>query len=303
MWFCATRGSTPSVWPVATISAGAPAKVNLTLHVTGQRDDGYHLLDSLVVFADVADQMTATVAPDLRISVSGPFALGVPTNHTNLVLRAADALRQARNVTQGAAITLEKHLPHAAGIGSGSSDAAAALALLADLWGVPPLPATADEVLALGADVPVCMRKPAPTRMSGIGDILSPVPTLPDCALVLVRPPVEVPTSVVFKGLVSKTATPMDPLPEGMDFLGFANWLSAQRNDLAAPACLLAADIRQAITKLKANPHVVAAGMSGSGATCFGLVKDMATARQVARVVQLSHMNWWVAPAQVLGRA
>ncbi len=303
MWFCATRGLTPSVWPVATISATAPAKVNLTLHVTGERDDGYHLLDSLVVFADVADQLTATVAPDLRITVSGPFSTGVPTNHSNLVLRAAEGLRQTRGVTKGAAITLEKHLPHAAGIGSGSSDAATALALLAELWGVAPLPATAQEVLALGADVPVCMRNPAPTRMSGIGDVLSPVPRLPDCALVLVRPPVEVPTGVVFKGLASKTGTAMDPIPDGMDLQAFANWLSAQRNDLAAPACLLAPDIPEAIAKLSANPNVAAAGMSGSGATCFGIVKDMATARQVARIVQLSHMNWWVAPAQVLGHA
>jgi 4-diphosphocytidyl-2-C-methyl-D-erythritol kinase len=287
---------------VATSSAAAPAKVNLTLHVTGQRDDGYHLLDSLVVFAGVADQLAATVAPDLRINISGPFSTGVPTNHTNLVLRAAENLRSTRGVTKGAAITLEKHLPHAAGIGSGSSDAAAALALLAKIWGVAPLPATAAEVISLGADVPVCMRSPAPTRMSGIGDILSPVPQLPDCAMVLVRPPVEVPTNVVFKGLASKTGTPMDPMPNGMDFEAFARWLSAQRNDMAAPAYLLAPDIAEAIAQLKANPNVAAAGMSGSGATCFGLVKDMATARQVARVIQLSHMNWWVAPAELLGR-
>ncbi len=290
------------MWPVATSNAAAPAKVNLTLHVTGQRDDGYHLLDSLVVFAGVADQLTATVAPDLRISVNGPFSTGVPTNHTNLVLRAAENLRRTRGVTKGAAITLEKHLPHAAGIGSGSSDAAAALGLLAEIWGVAPLPATADEVLALGADVPVCMRNPAPTRMSGIGDILSPVPLLPDCAMVLVRPPVEVPTAVVFKGLASKTGTPMTPIPDGMDFKAFAQWLSAQRNDMAAPACLLAPDIGAAIAQLRASPHVAAAGMSGSGATCFALVKDMATARQVARVIQLSHMGWWVAPAELLGR-
>lgn len=286
---------------VPTTKQTAPAKVNLTLHVTGQRDDGYHLLDSLVVFAAVRDQLSAVIAPDLRITVSGPFSAGVPTNDTNLVLRAAAALRAVRGVTKGAAITLEKHLPHAAGIGSGSADAAAALALLAELWAVPPLPATAPEIVALGADVPVCMRSPAPTRMSGIGDILSPVPKLPDCALVLVRPPVEVPTGVVFKGLAHKDGAPMEPMPEGMDFDAFARWLSTQRNDLAPPACLLAPDIVEAIAKLKAIPTVAAAGMSGSGATCFGLVKDMATARQVARVIQVSRMNWWVAPAEVLG--
>ncbi|MDP5361980.1 MAG: 4-(cytidine 5'-diphospho)-2-C-methyl-D-erythritol kinase, partial [Paracoccaceae bacterium] len=123
---------------MATIKASAPAKVNLTLHVTGQREDGYHLLDSLVVFAGVADQLAATTAPDLRISVNGPFSPGVPTDQNNLMMRAAEALRQSRGVSKGAWLTLEKHLPHAAGIGSGSSDAAATLALLAELWEVAP---------------------------------------------------------------------------------------------------------------------------------------------------------------------
>ncbi|MEM9785455.1 MAG: 4-(cytidine 5'-diphospho)-2-C-methyl-D-erythritol kinase [Pseudomonadota bacterium] len=291
---------TQSVWPVATIKAIAPAKVNLTLHVTGQQDDGYHLLDSLVVFADVADQLGATAAPDLRISVSGPFSTGVPTDHTNLMMRAAEALRSVRGVNKGAALTLEKHLPHAAGIGSGSSDAAVTLAMLAELWGVPSLPATAPEVLALGADLPVCLRAPRPTRMSGMGDTLSPAAKLPECALVLVRPPVEVPTAAVFKALSSKTGTPMEPLRDGLDYDGFARWLAAQRNDLRKPAEKIAPAVTEAIAKLESLPAVSVAGMSGSGATCFGLVKDMAAARHVARIVQVSQMNWWVAPAAIL---
>lgn len=294
------RGVPPFVSPVATIKASPPAKVNLTLHVTGQRDDGYHLLDSLVVFAGVTDKMSATIAPDLRISVSGPFSPGVPTDQSNLMMRAAEALRAARGVTKGAWLTLEKHLPHAAGIGSGSSDAAATLAVLADLWGVAPLSEMAAEVVALGADVPVCMRAPKPIRMSGIGDTLSAVPKLPDCALVLVRPPVDVPTAAVFKGLATKEGTPMSALPEGLDFEGFARWLGQQRNDLQAPAEAIAPQITQAVAKLKALPAVAAAGMTGSGATCFALVKDMATARHVARIVQVAEMSWWVAPAELL---
>jgi len=285
---------------VATIRGTAPAKVNLTLHVTGQRDDGYHLLDSLVVFAGVADQLGATVAPDLRISVTGPFAFGVPTDASNLMIRAAEALRQVRGVTKGAALTLEKHLPHAAGIGSGSSDAAITLTMLAALWGVPPLPAHAQEVLALGADVPVCLQAPNPTRMSGIGDVLSPVAALPGCALVLVRPPVAVPTMDVFKGLADKNGTAMEPLQAGLDFDGFAGWLARQRNDLLPSASMIAPEITAAIAKLDAQPNVAVAGMSGSGATCYGLVKDMAAARQVARVLQVSQMSWWVAPAELL---
>lgn len=291
---------TQSVWLMTTAKATAPAKVNLTLHVTGQRDDGYHSLESLVVFADVADQLSAITAPDLRLTVTGPFSQGVPVDGTNLVLRAAQALRTLRNVKAGAHITLEKHLPNRAGIGGGSADAAAALAMLAELWQVPPLPATASEVIALGADVPVCMHAPAPTRMSGIGDVLSPVPDLPTCALVLVKPNSVVPTGPVFQGLASKNNPPMHALPEGLDFAGFAAWLNTQRNDLLDPARLVAPDIGAALSKLNAMPAVKAVGMSGSGATCFGLVASMAEARQVARAVQVSQMAWWVAPAAIL---
>ncbi|WP_416236750.1 4-(cytidine 5'-diphospho)-2-C-methyl-D-erythritol kinase [Yoonia sp. 67] len=286
--------------PVATIKATAPAKVNLTLHVTGQRDDGYHLLDSLVVFADVCDQLSATTAPDLKINVSGPFSPGVPSDDSNLMMRAALALQQARGVELGAALTLEKHLPHAAGIGSGSSDAALTLAMLAELWDVAPLPADAPEVVALGADVPVCLQAPAPTRMTGIGETLSPVSRLPDCALVMVRPPVDVPTADVFKGLANRDGSAMDDLPDGLDYDGFAAWLAAQRNDLQSSAQTIAPAIAEVISALQAQPAVSFAGMSGSGATCFGLVKDMATARQIARIVQVAHMNWWVAPAALL---
>jgi 4-diphosphocytidyl-2-C-methyl-D-erythritol kinase len=285
---------------VATIRAKAPAKVNLTLHVTGRRDDGYHLLDSLVVFADVCDQLSATSSADLRISVSGPFSPGVPNDDSNLMMRAAMVLQRVRGVEMGAALTLEKHLPHAAGIGSGSSNAALTLAMLAELWGVPPLPANAPEVVALGADVPVCLQAPAPTRMTGIGETLSDVPRLPDCALVLVRPPVEVPTAAVFQALTSRDGSGMDDLPLGLDYDGFAQWLSAQRNDLQAPAETIAPEIAHAIAALRALPAVSFAGMSGSGAVCYGLVKDIATARQVARRMQVAHMNWWVAPAAVL---
>jgi 4-diphosphocytidyl-2-C-methyl-D-erythritol kinase len=283
-----------------TIKGSAPAKVNLTLHITGQRTDGYHLLDSLVVFVDVFDQISATLAPDLQITVTGPFSQGIPTDHTNLVMRAANALRTARGVTMGAHLQLDKHLPHAAGIGSGSSDAAVTLAMLAKLWDVPPLPANAPEVVALGADVPVCLQAPNPTRMTGIGDILTSVPALPQCALVLVNPRVLVPTGPVFEGLSSKRNPSMGTLPTGANFDGFATWLRDQRNDLEPPARAIAPDVDAALNKLRRMPQVVHAAMSGSGATCYGLVRNMADARQAARAIQVAHMGWWVAPAGVL---
>jgi 4-diphosphocytidyl-2-C-methyl-D-erythritol kinase len=286
---------------VATIRAIAPAKVNLTLHVTGQRDDGYHLLDSLVVFAGVCDQLSATIASDLSITVTGPFSGGVPVDESNLMMRAALLLRRVRGVINGASLTLEKHLPHAAGIGSGSSDAAITLAMLAELWDVEPLAPDHPAVAALGADVPVCLAAPLPMRMSGIGEVLAPVPRLPTCAIVLVRPKVAVPTGQVFAKMADKNGTPMTALPDFADFDTFVNWLRNQRNDMQAVAEQIAPEISTVLAKLQSLPGVSHAGMSGSGATCFGLVKDMATARHVARIVQVSQMEWWVAPAEVLG--
>ena len=285
---------------MAIIKNSAPAKINLTLHVTGQRSDGYHLLDSLVVFAGIYDEITATSAPDLQIKIGGPFAMGVPTDDTNLILRAAYALRAARGVTLGAHLTLEKNLPHAAGIGSGSSDAAMTLSMLAALWDVEPLSAKAPEVIELGADVPVCMKAPSPIRMEGIGELLTLWPALPDCALVLVNPMVDVPTGAVFAGLKSNKNASMGTLPAAMDFDKFASWLSQQRNDLEAPARSVAPQVDDALKALGRMPQVVHAGMSGSGATCYGLVRTIGDARQVARTLQVGNMGWWVAPAPLL---
>jgi 4-diphosphocytidyl-2-C-methyl-D-erythritol kinase len=180
----------------------APAKVNLALHVTGRREDGYHLLDSLVVFAGVGDWLEIREAPELRLAVTGPRSGGVPTDRSNLVWRAAEAF----GIDAGAAIALEKHLPHAGGIGGGSADAGAALRGLVELWDV--APPGLDALLAIGADTPVCAAC-APARMRGIGDILDPVPPIPPLWLVLANPGVEVPTGPVFKALASVENAPM----------------------------------------------------------------------------------------------
>lgn len=285
---------------MTTIKGSAPAKINLTLHVTGQRTDGYHLLDSLVGFAGIYDELTATSATDLHLTVSGPFGHGVPNDSSNIIIKAAQALRAARGVTSGAHFTLEKHLPHAAGIGSGSSDAAIALAMLAQLWEVEPLTPNAPEVIALGADVPVCLHAPAPTRMTGIGETLLNVPPLPQCAVVLVNPQVKVPTGSVFGGLSNKRNAAMGDVPAGMTYQTFCDWLGTQRNDLLAPALAAAPEVSEAVLALQRNPLIGHAGMSGSGATCYGIVRDMADARQVARALQVSHMGWWVAPGPLL---
>ncbi len=284
--------------PVTT--AKAPAKINLTLHVTGQRADGYHLLDSLVVFADVADVIRAEPAEVLSLTVGGPFAEGVPTDGSNLILRAAAVLAKARGVTAGAALHLEKNLPHAAGIGSGSSDAAATLGLLAELWQVAPLSPDDPAILELGADVPVCAAGPRPQRMRGIGEVLSPLPDLPAASLVLVRPPVAVPTGPVFQGLATKTGTPMAEMPEALDFPHFAAWLARQRNDLQTPAIGIAPVIGQAIDALQGQEGAALAAMSGSGGTCFGLFVEMAQAEAAAARIKAAHPDWWVAAARML---
>ncbi|MBM3515122.1 MAG: 4-(cytidine 5'-diphospho)-2-C-methyl-D-erythritol kinase, partial [Alphaproteobacteria bacterium] len=165
----------------------APAKINLTLHVTGRRADGYHLLDSLVAFADIGDRISIAPAPDLRLHVTGPFAAGLPTDAGNLVLRAAQVLRGARTI--GADVTLEKNLPVASGIGGGSSDAATTVLALSRLWNVP----LDLAVATLGADIPVCLRR-KPTRMAGIGEILTDVSPLPKCGIALVNPGVPLAT-------------------------------------------------------------------------------------------------------------
>lgn len=278
----------------------APAKVNLTLHVTGKRAGGYHNLDSLVVFAGIGDTITARPASALSLTVSGPFADGVPTDGSNLILKAAEALRTKHDLPLGAALSLEKALPHAAGLGSGSSDAAATLALLAKLWDLPAPEITDPMSLALGADVPVCMAQPRAMRMRGIGEQLSYAPALPDCALVLVNPRVEVPTGAVF-GAMARTSNPeMTAIPPDTDFDSFAAWLATQRNDMTEAAIGIAPKIGAALDRLRKQPLVKWAGMSGSGATCVGLVKDMDHARRVARAIQVAEMSWWVAPAPLL---
>jgi 4-diphosphocytidyl-2-C-methyl-D-erythritol kinase len=265
-----------------SIEVLAPAKVNLTLHVTGQRADGYHLLDSLVVFADVGDRLLVKLG-EPALTVSGPMAQGVPTDGRNLVLKAA-ALMQTP-----AQITLEKHLPAAAGIGGGSSDAAAVLRALQRLTGRnAPLAG-----LALGADVPVCMQNGA-TIMRGIGEVLEPAPDLPDLHAVLVNPGVEVPTGAVFDGLARKDNPPMEPRHTAEDFMA---WLGRQRNDLEPPACAVQPVIQTVLDVISQTEACQLARMSGSGATCFGLYPTAKAAQSAAKT--LHGRGWWVQAANL----
>jgi 4-diphosphocytidyl-2-C-methyl-D-erythritol kinase len=276
-----------------TVREFAPAKVNLALHVTGRRADGYHLLDSLVAFADVGDDVIAEPGRGLSLQVEGPMAPGLAGEGDNLVLRAGRLL--AGQGTQGARLTLVKRLPVASGIGGGSSDAAAAVRALGRLWGAT-MPDGA-ALTALGADVPVCMRARA-ARMRGIGEVIEPV-ALPPLDAVLVNPGVGVPTADVFRALASRDNPGLPALPDFADAGALVAYLRTCRNDLEAPAMAAAPVIGEVLAALRGSGALLAR-MSGSGATCFGLFPGTGAAAKAAGRISAERPGWWVA-ATVLG--
>lgn len=281
---------------VPSESEFAPAKINLFLHLRGRRADGYHLLDSLAVFPALGDRLTAAVALSLSLDLDGPFAAGLMASEPeNLVLRAARALAAAHGRAAGAALTLEKNLPVASGIGGGSADAAAALRLLSRLWGVPVPEGLA---LSLGADVPVCLEAPQPRLMAGIGEWLAPPPPLPGFWLVLANPGVAVATGAVFAAVTRRDMPPGPALPErGLkDAAALAGWLAAQRNDLEPAATAVCPVIAEVLASLADAPL---ARMSGSGATCFALHPGQAQAEAQAARIRAAEPGWWVAAAPV----
>lgn len=259
-----------------TISGTAPAKINLALHVTGRRGDGYHLLDSVVAFASVGDRLT--VGPGDGLSVSGPFAAGVPRDDRNLVRRALAAAGIER------AVHLEKNLPHPGGIGGGSSDAAAALRLSGAAL-------EAGALLRLGADLPVCMFGRA-ARMRGVGERIEPL-RMPRLHAVLVHPGLALPTPAVFAALDRADNAGLGALPRDAGAGDWLAWLSRQRNDLEAPAVRLAPALADLLDGIRAAGAVLAR-MSGSGATCFGLFPDAAAATAAAE--RLRAPGRWVRP-------
>ncbi|WP_138467474.1 4-(cytidine 5'-diphospho)-2-C-methyl-D-erythritol kinase [Poseidonocella sp. HB161398] len=277
--------------PTAKATEAAPAKVNLTLHVTGRRADGYHLLDSLVAFVGISDKVTVAPADRMALAVSGPRAAGVPADARNLVWKAAELLG-----TPPVAIALEKTLPAAAGIGGGSSDAAAVVRALSRLWDRP-LP-EARTLLPLGADVPVCLA-PQSVRMQGVGEEISPVGGLPPFWILLANPGVEVPTPAVFKALVSRDNPPMDGLPP-KEAAACLAWLRAQRNDLEPAALSVEPAIAPVLAALAGQPGCGLTRMSGSGATCFGLFESEVAAAAARASIARAEPGWWLAAGPLL---
>jgi 4-diphosphocytidyl-2-C-methyl-D-erythritol kinase len=289
-----------------TLRRFAPAKINLFLHVGDKRPDGYHDLLSLVVFADVGDWLTVAPADHLTLRVTGPFADQLAGETDNLVLRAARALSAMAKDhgadTPGAALSLEKNLPIASGIGGGSSDAAATLLALAQLWA---LPIGIDELraigLTLGADVPVCLNA-QPAFMSGIGEVVKPATGLPPFHLVLANPGVAIPTAQIFKALNTRTGTALPKPFGGGSAHDLVLWLDHLMNDLAAPATAIAPVVTRLETAITATEGCLLARMSGSGATCFGLYDSQAEASAAAALLSKDHPEWWVKSAALANR-
>ncbi|MGY6708607.1 MAG: 4-(cytidine 5'-diphospho)-2-C-methyl-D-erythritol kinase [Rhizobiaceae bacterium] len=278
----------------STLSEAAPAKVNLALHVTGQRADGYHLLDTLAVFATFGDRVSVESDGTDRFAVSGPYAAAVPSGPDNLVLRARDLLRlAARRSCPPVRITLEKNIPAASGIGGGSSDAAATLRALDRHWGLGLGEAGLREAaLPLGADLPMCLAA-RPLRAAGIGEILEPVDGMPALDMVLVNPGLEMATPSVFAALQRRDGAPLPALPQSPSTAALLDWLAATRNDLEAPAKAIAPVIGETLAALE-QAGAAFARMSGSGATCFGLFADAASATRAAAVIGRREPGWFV---------
>jgi 4-diphosphocytidyl-2-C-methyl-D-erythritol kinase len=276
----------------------APAKVNLTLHVLGRRSDGYHELESLVVFADVGDHLAFVPGAELDLGVRGPTADVSGPAGDNLVVKAARLLAERLDGLRLGRFTLEKRLPVAAGLGGGSSDAAAALRLLVLENGLALSdPRVIDAARATGADVPVCL-DPRPRMMRGVGEILSAPLALPKLPAVLVNPGVAVPTAGVFKALaappLAPAAKPDDPIAADADLNDVISAVAARRNDLEAPAISLQPVIADVLSALRAFPACRLARMSGSGATCFGLFHSASDAEAAARNLKAQQPGWWV---------
>jgi len=282
----------------SAVAAFAPAKINLYLHVVGRRADGYHLLDSLVAFADIGDRLTAILADSLTLTVSGPEAAALAgLGEDNLVLRAARHLARRHGIGAGAALHLEKHLPAASGIGGGSSDAAACLRALAALWRLEDVGAEARDAAelaaSLGADMPACLTA-RPLWVGGVGEMIEPAGTLPDLAIVLANPRRELPTAEVFRGRSGAFGGTgrFAPVPTGT--AEFVAALGRCRNDLTAAAITLVPEIGTVLDRLAALPGALLARMSGSGATCFALFANRDLAQRSGAALMRAEPRWWV---------
>jgi len=274
------------------LTEAAPAKINLFLHITGRRADGYHLLDSVAVFAGAGDVLSVEPDEGFSLELTGPFGTVLEAEKDNLVLRAGKLLARAARIIPHGRMVLEKNLPVASGIGGGSADAAAALRLLNRYWALDFSRAElAGMAVKLGADVPVCLT-PRPMRMTGIGEVLTEAPVPPRCGILLVNPGIAVATADVFRARAGPFSPPDALLPEAwLSARSMAMDLARLRNDLEPAAITLCPVIAEVLAAIRSADGNFLARMSGSGATCFGIFADAERARRAADA--LHRPDWW----------
>ena len=279
----------------------APAKINLALHVTDRGEDGYHLLDSLVVFAALGDVVRGEVNPlgTIITDVTGPFAedvVYVTAAGENLAERAARALAEAFPRRRlGISLSIDKRLPVASGLGGGSADAGATLRLLDRLWGLDADLDLLEEIaLSLGSDVPMCMQSRS-LRATGRGERLTPIPGMPSVPLLLVNPGVPVATADVFRRLSPPYDKPLPAVPQGFkSVFDLVIWLRQTKNSLEPPALAEAPPIGRVLKALRADADCLFARMSGSGATCFGIFGSPSAAQRAAVRLRAARPAWWI---------
>ncbi|HWU62367.1 MAG TPA: 4-(cytidine 5'-diphospho)-2-C-methyl-D-erythritol kinase [Ensifer sp.] len=290
------------------LSELAPAKINLALHVTGQRDDGYHLLETVVTFSDAGDVVTVEAAQVDSFSMSGRFSQGLSREAVgsdgNLVLRARDALREAM-ADEGlsappVAIHLEKNLPVASGIGGGSADAAATLRALLRHWHAAPAAATLDRLaIRLGADIPMCMVG-KPLMASGVGENIALLPEMPSFHCIVANPLQPVSTPQVFHRLTEKSNPPMGPLPVLSGTADWLGWLGSLRNDLEPAARQVQSRIAE-LSGLMKDTGAALVRMSGSGASCYALYETEAQASESLEKLTAARPQWFFMQTRTVG--
>ncbi|MDG2243236.1 MAG: 4-(cytidine 5'-diphospho)-2-C-methyl-D-erythritol kinase [Rhodospirillaceae bacterium] len=279
----------------AALTLAAAAKINLTLHITGRRDDGYHELDSLIGFTTVTDTLTLRPADDICLHITGPESHGMKPDESNLAVRAARHMQTHLGVTTGVNIELEKNIPVAAGLGGGSADAAAVILGCTTLWGASNSGPISDQTLALhlGADVPMCRHGQA-ARIRGIGERVETLPPWPKAWLVLANPRISLATADVFNAFDGPIHTTTEVWSEGEAFEALTTYLTKRENSLTAPARAIAPVIGDVLNKLNSLPGCQLARMSGSGPTCFGLFETADEAKAGRENLRQSQPSWWV---------
>jgi 4-diphosphocytidyl-2-C-methyl-D-erythritol kinase len=281
-----------------SFTLAAPAKINLFLHVTGRRDDAYHLLQSIAVFAEAGDLLTFSRYDSLLIDIDGYFGGDIGDLRDNLIYKAAMALAQEYDIPATGHIRLQKNLPVASGMGGGSSDAATTLRGLCRLWGLPEENGRLERLsVKLGADVPACLYR-RPVWMEGVGDRMVRMQEMPDMHLVLVTPPVKTPTPEVFARFAGRFS---GRYSAPIRFTGrrktLGEWiadLQLYRNDLTDAAIDVSPDIRTSLAAIADTPNCRIARLSGSGATCFGLYDSPAAALAAVNKLRQQHPHWWI---------